>query len=545
MAPTPDADRLSEAENERIFQERIRPLVLPDGLQPAREPTFIMLGGQPGAGKTGLLIEVREILKERGAAVSVVGDDLRGFHPSYRTLQLADPENAALRTNPDAGRWVERLLEEARNRRISVVLETTMRQPDNVERIMRAFQEAGYRTEARVVAVSERESWQGVHLRYEATLAAGGSARFTVKAVHDAAAVGMLASLERIEDQGLADRTEVRRRTGETVYGNVRENGVWREPARAADAVLEERDRSSTPEDLRRHDQRWATVLGQMADRDAPVAAVAAVEGQAGADRRAMQDRQRLEAERESAAEITLIPAPQVASLSDAEIDRRLSQSTDLAQQRASIERSARIAYGEEATSLATTLTAQASLSPQAARALGTQVILEPHRFGTLLGRAASVFRGEDETRRSAKAELPRLAEAVEDYGASVARERRRIAEDHAREQSRQAQAVVVSRVLADTLAASPREQDRRLAVSEPLREELARLQISLQQRLSPGAQQDAGRGRTGRLSKALQISPTEAKAVAQVYRQVVDRQARPVMQEQRTQDRGRSLQRV
>src|SRR4051794_24080695 len=205
---------LIEAESDRIYRDRIRPLVLDDKLQSLEHPTFVMLGGQPGAGKTGLLTTSRDELREQGATITVVGDDLRSFHPGYRSLQRRDPENAAFLTNPDAGRWVERLLEDARERRVNIVLETTMRQPDNVERIMTAFGQAGYRTEARVVAVNERESWQRVHARYEVMIAAGAAPRFTLKAVHDAAAVGMITSLERIEENELADRVEVRRGTG-------------------------------------------------------------------------------------------------------------------------------------------------------------------------------------------------------------------------------------------------------------------------------------------------------------------------------------------
>lgn len=420
-----------------------------------------------------------------------------------------------------------------------------MRQPAKVERIMTQFRDAGFRTEARVVAVSERESWQGVHLRYEATLAAGGSARFTLKAVHDAAAVGMLTSLERIEDKGLADRVEVRRRTGEAVYVNTRENGVWREPARAADAVLEERDRPSTPEDLHRFEERWETVLRQMAERQAPVAAITVIERQVREDGQVERRRLRQAAEREVGAEIVLIPARRVEPLSEAEIGRRLSQSINLAERKASIERSARMAYGEEAAALATALTVEASVSSQSARAVGNQVIAEPERFGTLAGREAGVFRGEDELRRAARSELPRLADAIEDYGAVVARERRSILEDHAREQGRQAQAVVVSRTLRATLTASPAEQDRRLATSEALRDELGRVHAAFQRRLSPGEQQDARQGRTGRLAQDLEVSPTDAKAAAAVSRQVEAAQSRTVQQQTLHQDFGRTLQRA
>lgn len=521
----PDIHPLPEAESERIYRERIRPLVLPDELAPVERPTFVILGGQPGAGKTGLLIESREALKAEGATVSVVGDDLRGFHPGYRALQRSDPENAALLTNPDASRWVERLLEEARRRRVNVVLETTMRQPDSVERIMTAFRASGYRTEARVVAVSERDSWQGMHLRYEATLKASGSARFTLKAVHDAAVVGMLTTLERIEEQGLAERVEVRRRSGEPVYVNERENGSWRHSRRAADVVLEERDRPPASEDVRRFGERWDAVLRDMANRDAPATAIASVERQARVDGHALDERLRRVEEQRTAPNVVLIPARQVSALTEAEVEERVNSSFELSARREALIRSARLAYGDEGETIASTLAIEASRSPQTARATATILLAEPERYGGLQGRGAGVLRGEDQARRSARAELPRLAEHVEDYGAAVERERRLVVEAHARDSQRQSQAVVLSRALQETFALPRAEQEQRVNGSEALGGELARLQAMLHRRLSGAERKAAHDQRTATLASALQLEPFEAKTVARIYRQASEHQ--------------------
>lgn len=460
----PEAHALSEPENERIYRERIRSLVLPDELQSLEQPTFVMLGGQPGAGKTGLLTTSRDELRGQGATISVVGDDLRSFHPGYRSLQRRDPEHAAFLTNPDASRWVERLLEDARERRVNVVLETTMRQPDNVERIMTAFREAGYRTEARVIAVNERESWQRVHLRYEAMIAAGAAPRFTVKAVHDAAAVGMITSLERIEEKGLADRVEVRRATGETTFVNEQKNGQWVKPKRAADVVLEERDGLPSAEDLRRFMEGWEKVIEKMASRQAASSEVERVRLQAREDREHLDELRTRDAQRHIGAEEVLVPARRVAPLTEPEIDERLSRSVELGERREAIFRSARLVYGEEATTIAGALLVDAARSPQAARAIGNTVLAEPEHYGDLVGERRAVLRRETHDRQAARAALPRLAEQIEDYGAAVARERRAVLEEHAREQHRQSQAVVLSSPLREVLAAPERHQERRLA---------------------------------------------------------------------------------
>lgn len=542
----PEAHALSEPENERIYRERIRPLVLPDDLQSLEQPTFVMLGGQPGAGKTGLLTTSRDELREQGATITVVGDDLRSFHPGCRSLQRRDPEHAAFLTNPDASRWVERLLEDARERRVNVVLETTMRQPDNVERIMTAFREAGYRTEARVVAINERESWQRVHLRYEAMIAAGAAPRFTLKAVHDAAAVGMITSLERVEEKGLADRIEVRRGTGETTYVNEHRNGAWLKPKRAADVVLEERDRLPSADDLRRLMDGWERVLEKMVSRQAPSSELDRARLQAREDREYFDQRRIREAQQQAANEEVLVPARAVSPLSEAEVEQRVAMSMELAERREAIFRSARLVYGEEASTVAGALLVDAGRSPQAARAIGSTVLAEPEHYGDLVGERGGMFRRETAERRTAGAELPRLAEQIEDYGDAVERERRAVLEAHAREQHQQSQAVVLPSPLREVLAASEQDQSRRLAADPQLRDDLARLQAALHQRLAPSDRAAASRGRTGALAQSLRLGASEAKRVAVMYQKTSELHERAVTQERRmSQDRGRMLQKT
>ncbi|RKF41772.1 hypothetical protein BCY90_15780 [Agrobacterium deltaense] len=47
----------------------------------AERPRLIVLGGQPGAGKTDVLIASHAELEQSGSAIGIAGDDLRSFHP--------------------------------------------------------------------------------------------------------------------------------------------------------------------------------------------------------------------------------------------------------------------------------------------------------------------------------------------------------------------------------------------------------------------------------------------------------------------------------
>lgn len=87
-----------------------------------------------------------------------------------------------------------------------------MRDPEVFSRTSKAFREAGYQVEARVLAVHERMSWQGVLQRYEAQKAARGSGRMTAPHSHRDAYEGAPKTVERIEVERLADRIVVVRR---------------------------------------------------------------------------------------------------------------------------------------------------------------------------------------------------------------------------------------------------------------------------------------------------------------------------------------------
>ncbi|MGK9086593.1 zeta toxin family protein [Brucella intermedia] len=112
MDPKTETYALSEAQHERIF----RNIIVNDYFAPEAKasirPTDIILGGQPGAGKTSLLKPAERDLNALGNTITINGDDLRVFHPQYRSLQEKDAENAARYTDLDSGRWVEKLIAE-------------------------------------------------------------------------------------------------------------------------------------------------------------------------------------------------------------------------------------------------------------------------------------------------------------------------------------------------------------------------------------------------------------------------------------------------
>ncbi|MXN48669.1 BID domain-containing T4SS effector [Shinella kummerowiae] len=284
MAEDQISGPLSLARNESIFRSDILPDYLPETMKAAAWPRMILLGGQPGAGKTAVLIASHAELDQSGPTIRIVGDDLRSYHPQFRAFQKQDAETASQFTQADAGRWTEKLLAAAAERHVNIVFETTMRTPENVARVIGMARAAGYEVEARAIAVNPRVSWQGNHFRFEEMLHAGDAARIPPQHVHDAAVAGLHVSLEKVETENLVDRVQLRTRGGTILYDNKRGPAGWTRPPEAWTALEREQTRPMTRGELQRFSDDWNHVLARMEERRAPEDRIATVRTRAAED---------------------------------------------------------------------------------------------------------------------------------------------------------------------------------------------------------------------------------------------------------------------
>lgn len=156
------------------------------------------------------------------------GDDFRSYHPSYGELQRTDPLNAARYTDHDSGRWVEKLIAAAQERRVNLVIESTMRRPEVFVRHRRPAARCWLRRRGEGNGSAGAAVLAGDAYRYKAMLTAGGSARFTAREAHDAGASGMVETLAQIERDRLADRVLLSTRAGTVIYDNVLDGSAWR-----------------------------------------------------------------------------------------------------------------------------------------------------------------------------------------------------------------------------------------------------------------------------------------------------------------------------
>lgn len=245
---------------DQVYRSSVRD-VLFGGASPASAPRVVIVGGQPGAGKTAATLDARRELSAAGEGVAFInGDELRPYHPRYEQLLAEDPATAADRTGADVGLWVERGIAEAASRRYHSVIETTMRQPDVVARTAAGFASAGFRVELRVVVVDPEISRLGIYQRYARAIATPQAIpRFTLSGYHEDALARMPATLGAVG--AIVDEIRFVNRQGAELY---RRSAAAIDPASSLRAL----QRAALPEaEVLRIARAWARLAAAL-DRD-------------------------------------------------------------------------------------------------------------------------------------------------------------------------------------------------------------------------------------------------------------------------------------
>jgi hypothetical protein len=176
--------RLSSEESQRIFQASIVPTEFPEIIT-QESPTVVFIGGQPGAGKTGLQAAV-ESLNNLPSLIKINGDDFRPYHPDSKLLMLEDDTRAAFYTDVDVGKWVEMAIEYVKGGRPNALIEGTLRNPGVTISSAESFLDCGYKAEMHVIAAHEFHSKLRIFNRYLFQREVQGYGRYTLMDAHDA-----------------------------------------------------------------------------------------------------------------------------------------------------------------------------------------------------------------------------------------------------------------------------------------------------------------------------------------------------------------------
>lgn len=229
------------------------------GCEKRERPIAILLGGQPGSGKSGLVSYAMEEFVDKGGVVLIDADKLRVFNPEYRRLTLEDPVHAADRTQKAAGEMVMQLLKATVDNRRNLILDGTMRNPDSVKELAEKLVSEGYEVQARVMAVNPEISLSRARFRFEKQVQTRGFGRFVNRDQHDRAYDGLAESVRVIGQERLVSELRIYDAEQRLIFRNRLIRGQWDQSEMPVNVLVKERQRSLKNKEL----TRLVDVLGK------------------------------------------------------------------------------------------------------------------------------------------------------------------------------------------------------------------------------------------------------------------------------------------
>jgi hypothetical protein len=230
-----------------LLEETFQQIIVPDYLlrsnpEPQQRPEALLLGGQPGAGKSTTTPQFHREFAGRGGLVWVTWDDFRPFHPDYERLLIERPADMPDVTRPAARWWQDRAAAYLRAGRYHTLLEGGFRDPATVLATAERFAEAGYGVRVCALAVPAVLSRLGIIERFARQVEVAGTGRWTTAASHDADYSGTVEVLRLAEASPAVSRISLLTRDGQ-VYDNHRgPTGQWTIRVSAVDVLAEAHD---------------------------------------------------------------------------------------------------------------------------------------------------------------------------------------------------------------------------------------------------------------------------------------------------------------
>ncbi|MFJ9598043.1 zeta toxin family protein [Streptomyces virginiae] len=239
---------LSARESRDVLERLLLPAATASAVSQGR-PVVVIVGGQPGAGKTKIADLVQTALDQRGGAVRIGRDLYKQAHRHYAAALAADVRAAGAKVRADTSNWQGAVEKYVRDHGLDAVVESALADRADFRVSSAAYRRSRHRIE--VVALATAEAWSqlGILDRFLTEAADGAGGRFVSWANHDVCAKNMLTTLAAIEAEELADRITVVTRDGTVLYDNELANGVWRRRPAADKAVARGRSRAWTARD--------------------------------------------------------------------------------------------------------------------------------------------------------------------------------------------------------------------------------------------------------------------------------------------------------
>ena len=257
---------LSPEEHQKWVNELIIPTFTTDK-KTSNTPTFILLTGQSGAGKSySSLRYAQENLTE--APVRFGTDDIRALHPHAAKILQEDRANYAFKTKKDAGKARSMLFDYCFQNKYNILIESILLSPDDykMQTLIQA-RENGYRIECVALGVHRNISEVSMYTRQEEQIKLSGVGFPATLEVHNEAYELLPEILSKMNDFKTVDKISIYNRKHECFYDSdkdIKNSIVIR------DQLMRSRNSSLNNLEMTEIALKWENVINMMHKRSAP-----------------------------------------------------------------------------------------------------------------------------------------------------------------------------------------------------------------------------------------------------------------------------------
>lgn len=198
--------KLSKKEHEKYYTNIKKAYIR--GKKTVKNPIAVIIGGQTGAGKCGLINYSKKIFKDSNVII-INGDEIRLFHPKSKEIARLYPDLYTKITCQDSNLWTKKLFKELRKKRFNIIFEGTMKNNIIATESITELQQLGYIVIVRGLAVSDLESRISILERYEEQVNQNGWGRLVIPEQHNETYKGMPETINYIEKEKKYDILEI------------------------------------------------------------------------------------------------------------------------------------------------------------------------------------------------------------------------------------------------------------------------------------------------------------------------------------------------
>ena len=196
-----DKYKLSEEEHNKIYKEIEKEVFV--NSTPQDEPIAIIVGGQPGCWKGGVIAYTKNQVEANGKCIILITtDEYKPYHPNTIEIARNYPTEYVEIVEQDAGPWTGSIMKKAIDDKHNFIFEGTLKNDRILDRI-KELNQNGFNVTVRALAVPRLESLLTVHERYEKQMEVLTYGRLISIEHHNKAYDGIPAVVDKIEKSGL------------------------------------------------------------------------------------------------------------------------------------------------------------------------------------------------------------------------------------------------------------------------------------------------------------------------------------------------------